>query len=77
MSQIQMNMKYILLWAKAYEEGDQIVEDCKYDSAIELLSELEAQHPQEYQESVKIYPEFQSGAWKHTGMFYREVRYED
>ena len=38
-------MKSLVKWAKAYEEGNALVDDGVYDAAVEILKGLEVSNP--------------------------------
>lgn len=62
----------ILKWAKAYEEGSQVVTDAHYDGYVSNLKIYSEWHPEIYKSYLSKYPEFTDGSWQYTGSFFHK-----
>lgn len=65
-------MPSLIGWAKSYEEGNAEVTDAHYDGTVNNLAWVEKNFPDKWAEVCDRYPEFKDGAYKYTGMFYKE-----
>lgn len=63
------DQEFILRCAKAYERGEQVVEDKVYDMCVRRLQRSVEANPKLWEEVCM--PQFKDGSWQYTGMFYK------
>lgn len=68
--EIEADMRLLIEWAKAYEEGEPIESDSVYDAQVRKLIRDEKEFPRDWEGAERNYPEFKDGSWKYTGSFY-------